>query len=136
MANRLKKEHKKIRWVSVDNFDTRTTLQLLVSHNVAPLAAKSVLNLWNQQINITEYVNHTLIILPCIRLSRRSMKSFTNYKKWEKLGERLKQAKRLGKEGVIRENSSWYKDLLSTTQTVMDKLRGKESKNDDAYFFE
>ena len=123
---------KKCRWVSVDNFDTRSLMQLLVAHVIPPLASKSILNLWYQQINLTEFSTHMLIILPCIRLTRRSMKSFTKYKKFTKLGSHLSQAKRLGREGIIATTSSWFEELISTTETSI--AHHKSNIPEDEFF--
>jgi hypothetical protein len=125
LNGKSKPEGVKNRWISVDCYDKRSLMQLLMVHvDIPPLAVKSILNIWKQQIQVTQLSSYKMLILPVVRLSRSSMQSYGKWKKHEELKNTLEQAKRLGSEGIITNAASWFYRLVADTETEMKALKG------------
>ena len=81
----------RVRWINAEQFDVLTLLRVASWQNIHPLATKDLLEPFNQPVKITEFGKHFLVILPCIRLSRKAKSSLTrphSFKGWMPISRR------------------------------------------------
>jgi len=109
----------RVRWINAEQFDVLTLLRVASWQNIHPLATKDLLEPFNQPVKITEFGKHFLVILPCIRLSRKAKGSLTRHKKFLKKRSELKAATRLKKSGVVQDGVSWLNALIQRDEDYM-----------------